>query len=57
MKTIKVQFAGIEKSPDGKFSIIYIPDNRQVLLPGCRYKIEITDLTFEHCDTGEKIGG
>ncbi len=54
MKTIKVQFAGIEKSPDGKFSIIYIPDNRQVLLPGCRYKIEITDLTFEHCNTGEK---
>lgn len=44
---ITVRFAGVEKAPGGKFSIIYIPDQRQVLEPGKRYRITLEDLTFE----------
>jgi len=44
---ISVRFAGIEKAPDGKFSILYVPDQRQVLEPGKRYRITLKDLTFE----------
>ena len=46
MKDIHVQFAGVVKSQDGQFSIIYIPDQRQVLLPGIRYKIVLDGLTY-----------
>lgn len=47
MKEIHVKFAGVEKAPDGQFSIIYIPDNRQLLLPGRKYKIVIEGLSYE----------
>ena len=47
MKEIHVTFAGVEKAPDGEFSIIYIPDTRQVLLPGQRYKIVLDGLSYE----------
>ena len=46
-KEIHVRFAGVEKAPDGQFSIIYIPGNRQILLPGRRYRIVIEGLTYE----------
>ena len=47
MKEIHVRFAGVEKSPDGKFSIIYIPENRQVLEPGRKYLIVLDDLAYD----------
>lgn len=48
MKEIRVRFAGIEKAPDSEeLSIIYIPDNRQILEPGRRYRIIIEGLSFE----------
>ncbi|GAI94170.1 unnamed protein product [marine sediment metagenome] len=48
MKDIHVRFAGIEKAPESEqLSIIYIPDNRQILLPGRRYRIIIEGLSFE----------
>ncbi|GAH65262.1 unnamed protein product [marine sediment metagenome] len=47
MKEIHVTFAGVEKAPDGQFSIIYIPGNRQILLPGKRYKIVIDGLSYD----------
>ncbi|MBA7638829.1 hypothetical protein ES703_46485 [subsurface metagenome] len=47
MKEIHVTFAGIEKAPNDQFSIIYIPDNRQILLPGRRYKIVIDGLSYD----------
>lgn len=47
MKEIRVKFAGIEKSKDGKLSIIYVPDTRQVLMPGKRYQITIEGLSYE----------
>lgn len=46
MKEIHVKFAGIEQTPDGKFSIVYIPDQRQVLMPGKKYHIIIDDLGY-----------
>lgn len=46
MKEIHVKFAGIEKAQDGKFSIIYIPNQRQVLMPGKKYHIIIDDLGY-----------
>jgi len=47
VKDIHVRFAGIEKAPDSEqLSIIYIPDNRQILLPGKRYRIIIEGLTY-----------
>ena len=46
MKEIHVTFAGIEKAPGGQFSIIYIPENRQILLPSKRYKIVIDGLSY-----------
>jgi len=48
VKDIHVRFAGVEKAPDSEqLSIIYIPDNRQILLPGRRYRIVIEGLSFE----------
>lgn len=47
MKDIHVKFAGIEKAPDGQFSIIYTPENRQILLPGQRYRIVLDGLTYD----------
>jgi len=47
MKDIHVKFAGVEKAPDGQFSVIYIPDQRQVLNPGQRYRIVLDGLTYE----------
>lgn len=47
MKTITVRFAGIEKAPDGNLSIIYIPDQTQVLKAGQKYRIEIEGLSYE----------
>lgn len=47
MKEIHVKFAGVEKAPDGQFSIIYIPENRQILLPGQRYRIVLDGLTYD----------
>ena len=47
MKEIHVRFAGVEKSPDGKFSIIYIPGTRQVLEPGKKYLIVLDGLTYD----------
>ena len=47
MKEIHVRFAGVEKAPDGQLSIIYIPENRQILLPGQRYKIVLDGLSYD----------
>lgn len=47
MKEIHVRFAGIEKAPNEQLSIIYIPDNRHVLLPGQKYRIVIEGLSYE----------
>lgn len=55
MKVIKVRFDGIEKSPDGKFSIIYIPDSTHVLRAGVKYRIEVEGLTYDQ--SGEKTKG
>ncbi len=44
---ISVRFAGIEKTPGGKFSILYVADQHHLLEPGKRYRITIEDLTFE----------
>ncbi len=52
MKDIHVRFANIEKAPDSEqLSIIYIPDNRQILLPGRRYRIILNGLTYQETDT------
>ena len=56
MKDIHVAFAGVEKAPDGKFSIIYIPGNRQVLLPGRKYRIVIEGLSYEESKPEGKDG-
>jgi len=47
VKEIHVRFAVIEKSPDGKFSIIYIPQTRQVLEPSRKYLIVLDGLTYD----------
>ena len=47
MKEIHVTFAGIEKAPNGKFSIIYTPDERQILEPGRKYRIVLDGLTYD----------
>lgn len=52
MKEIHVKFSGIEKAPGDQFSIIYIPEQRQVLLPGQKYKIIIDGLSYE--ESGKK---
>lgn len=56
MKRIRVKFAGIVTNEpyDGTIKIIYIPDQRQVLMPGQKYEIEIEGLTFAEKDTGKK---
>lgn len=46
MKEIHVKFAGVEKTQDGQFSIVYIPNEQQVLQPGERYHIIIDDLGY-----------
>jgi len=47
MKDIEVTFAGVESKPyDGTFTIIYIPDQRQILEPGQKYRIRIKGLSF-----------
>ena len=56
MKVIKVRFDGIEKSPDGKFSIIYTPDNTQVLRAGVKYRIEVEGLTYDQSGEKAKAG-
>ncbi len=55
MKEIRVRFAGIEKSKDGELSIIYIPDTRQVLMPGKKYQIIIEGLSYEEHDTRKHL--
>ncbi|GAJ19761.1 unnamed protein product [marine sediment metagenome] len=57
MKEIHVTFAGVEKSPDGQFSIIYIPENRQILLPGRRYQIVLDGLSYDESKPQEKKEG
>lgn len=47
MKDIHVKFAGIEKAPDGQFSINYIPDQRQVLNRGQTYRIVLDGLSYD----------
>ncbi|GAI81459.1 unnamed protein product [marine sediment metagenome] len=47
MKDIHVKFAGVEKASDGQFSIIYIPDQHQILNPGQEYRIVLDGLTYE----------
>jgi len=54
MKKVKVNFAGIEKSKDGKLSIIYIPDQTQVLHAGQKYRIVIEGLTYEESGSVKK---
>ncbi|MBA7637522.1 hypothetical protein ES703_45167 [subsurface metagenome] len=54
MKEIHVKFAGVEKAPGGQFSILYIPDQRQVLYPGRRYRIVLDGLTYEESKPTEK---
>ena len=47
MKDIHVKFAGLEPLPyDGSITIIYIPDQRQVLEPGRKYRIVIDGFTL-----------
>jgi len=52
---IKVKFAGIDVSKpyNGALSIIYIPDQRQVLMPGQKYELVIEGLSFTEKDTGK----
>lgn len=56
MKQIKVKFAGIvtDDPYDGALTILYTPDQRQVLMPGQKYEIVIEGLTFAEKDTGKK---
>jgi len=54
MKVVKVNFAGIEKSKDGKLSIIYIPNQTQMLRAGQKYQIVIEGLTYEEWGRGKK---
>ncbi|GAJ05234.1 unnamed protein product [marine sediment metagenome] len=57
VERIHVKFAGVEKSPDGQFSIIYIPENRQILLPGQRYEIILDGLSYDESKPKEKKEG
>ena len=54
MKEIHVRFSGVEKAAGGQFSIIYTPANRQVLLPGRKYKIVLDGLSYEESKPKEK---
>lgn len=47
VKEIHVKFAGIEKAPGDQLSILYIPAQRQVLLPGQKYRIVLDGLSYE----------
>lgn len=54
MKNIKVRFAGIDPKPyDGTFTIIYIPDQNQILKAGQRYSITIEGLSYKEIDTSK----
>lgn len=46
MEEIRVTYASIEMGEGGAFTIIYIPDQRQILEAGRRYKIIIDGLTY-----------
>ena len=54
MEEIHVKFAGVEKAPNEQLSIIYIPDTRQVMLPGQRYRIVIEGLSYEESNPRKK---
>ena len=54
MQEIKVKFAGIEKSKDGQLSILYIPNQTQVLVAGKKYQIVIEGLSYEEWGSGKK---
>ncbi len=58
VKRIKVQYAGIvtDQPYDGTLTILYIPDQRQVLMPGQKYEIVIEGLSFSEKDTRKSEG-
>lgn len=57
MKEIHVTFAGVEKSEDEQLSIIYIPGNRQILLPGQKYKIVLDGLSYDESKPSQRSEG
>lgn len=54
---IRVRYAGMRKAPGGELEILYIPDQRQVLLPGQRYRIILEGLTYEKSNPRKKEDG